>query len=144
MGSTEESGDPELPPEVRALLLEHVDSFEQLDLLLLLHRERDADWTAAELCDRLRIPRAVVDASLGLLCMRGLVRQRPARKPAAFVYAPASSGLDQAVSRLATAYSERPVSVIRLMSSNAIQRMRSGAFRAFSEAFLLRGSQDDE
>ena len=37
---------PQLPDELKAFVLEHVDSVEQLEVLLLLRERRDRCWTA--------------------------------------------------------------------------------------------------
>jgi hypothetical protein len=39
---------------------------------------------------------------------------------------------------LAAAYERAPIEVMKVMSAHAIDRVRSSAMRAFSEAFVLR------
>lgn len=39
----------EVPEDVRAFLYDHIESYEHLEILLLLQRERSETWTAAAL-----------------------------------------------------------------------------------------------
>lgn len=137
MNSNEDPGSHELPADVRTLLFEHIESYEQLEILLLLQRNRGADWTPAQLCGQLKISEEMVAESLSALQQGGLVVGRTELAPIAYAYAPVSLGLEETVSRLAAAYSERPLPIIRLMSSNAIRRVRTGSMRALAESFVL-------
>src|SRR5688572_5422116 len=59
-----------LPPEVRKLVLEHIHSVDQLDVLLLCHRTRDREWTAREVADELRTNLQMSSAALSDLSYR--------------------------------------------------------------------------
>lgn len=131
------NGTDDLPEDVRALLHEHIESYEQLEILLLLHRERYENWTPQGVTTRLRLPAELIRSALTGLKASGLVEATGA-DPARFAYRPASSGLDAAVGRLAREYSERPISIIKLMSANAIERLRSAALHTFADAFVLK------
>lgn len=39
---------PNIPPEIDAFLAGHVDTVEQLEVLLLLHQDADRTWTAED------------------------------------------------------------------------------------------------
>ena len=130
------SGADELPPDVRALLHEHIESYEQLEILLLLQRERHQEWTGQGLAERLRVQAALIDSALAGLETSELV-QRADAAPARYAYRPASAGLDAAVERLGREYAERPIPIIQLMSANAIERLRTAALHTFADAFVL-------
>ena len=130
------SGTEDLPPDVRALLHEHIESYEQLEALLLLRRERFEQWTSEGLAARLRIRAELAQTALGGLQTAGLVGITGAG-PAHFAYRPANAGLDAAVGRLEREYAERPILVIQLMSANAIERLRTAALHTFADAFVL-------
>lgn len=51
----------------------HVDSVGALDLLLLLHETRERDWSAAELCERLRCPETWADRELERFLELGVI-----------------------------------------------------------------------
>ena len=47
--------------------------------------------------------------------------------------------LDEAIGNLAESYDENRLEVINLMNTNAIERVRTSAMRAFANSFLLGG-----
>jgi hypothetical protein len=128
----------DLPEDVRALLHEHIESYEQLEILLLLRRERYEDWTPQGLATRLHLRAELIESALAGLKASGLVQATGADPMPRFAYRPASSGLDAAVGRLDREYSERPISIIQLMSANAIERVRTAALHTFADAFVLK------
>ncbi|MGH8326077.1 MAG: hypothetical protein ACRET2_04880 [Steroidobacteraceae bacterium] len=149
--SSNDAFEPEqLPDDVQALLRERIESYEQLEALLVLQEE--GGRTAEELCARLRVPLTLVESALQDLQSYGLVQPQPAQprpeqrqlEPAAqrYAYVPETTALAAAVSHLASAYARDPVPIIKLMSSNAIQRLRTGAVRAFADSFILRKDTD--
>ena len=126
----------DLPPDVRALLHEHIESYEQLETLLLLRRERHEQWTIEGLAARLRVRAELVETALASLKASGLVEATGAA-PARFAYRPSDSELDAVVGQLQREYSERPILIIQLMSANAIERLRTAALHTFADAFVL-------
>jgi predicted DNA-binding transcriptional regulator YafY len=132
----------DLPEDVRALLYEHIESYEQLETLLLLRRERHEEWTAEKLAARLHVGIELIERGLAGLRASGLVGATGAGS-ARFAYRPASSGLDAAAGRLDHEYAERPVLVIRLMSANSLQRLRTAALHTFADAFVLKKDKND-
>ncbi len=133
----------DLPEDVRAMLHEHVESYEQLEVLLLLRRERYEEWTVTGLAARLHVREELVDSALEGLRRAGLVAITGAAPAPRFVYRPASSGLDAAASRLDREYAERPIKIIQLMSANAIERLRTAALHTFADAFVLKKNDKD-
>ncbi|MGH8296423.1 MAG: hypothetical protein ACRETZ_13165 [Steroidobacteraceae bacterium] len=132
----------DLPEDVRALLHEHIESYEQLEILLLLHRERPEQWTGDGLAARLHVQAELIESALMGLRSSGLVETIGAA-PTRFAYRPASSGLDAAVGRLEREYADRPVLIIQLMSANAIERLRTAALHTFADAFVLKKKDQD-
>ena len=124
--------DPGISQEVRALLLERIDSVVQLELLLLLQGSPDRAWTAADVAQQLRIDPSWTTGQLGELVSRGLLAPS-ADVAGAFRYAPASPQLDLAVVQLARDYAERRVTVITLIFSKPVDKLRT-----FADAFRLR------
>ena len=134
MGAPRDVSEPEIPEDVRALLRACVGSYEELEVLLLLAREPGDCVTASAVADRVRAPVPVVAAALGTLVDAGLVEAGP--DGATFRYLP-STGLGAAVTRLVEEARENPVAIIRVMSANAIERIRMSAVNMFAEAFVL-------
>ncbi len=118
-------------------MLASVDSYEQLEILLLLHRERASPWTAAQVAGALKISLAAAASSLDELEGRRLLSATGGSERS-HRYAPADPGSADVVDRLARAYEERRVAVIDLMSANAMSRIRRSALRTFAEAFRVK------
>lgn len=112
----------------------------QLELLLLAFGRRDRAWTAGDLAREMRIDPAWVDAQLRSMTGKGffeIAADEPAQ-PARFRFAPRTPGHDRAVADLAQAYADRRVSVIGLIFSKPVDKLRS-----FADAFRLRKGPTD-
>ncbi len=148
MNSDEASAPDRLPEDVRALLRDRIESYEELEILLALERMPGAGKTAEELSAAVRVDLPLVERAVRALESRRLIERRSTaprgteREPI-YVYAPATPALDDTVRALAKAYAEQPIPIIKVMSENAIQRVRTEAARAFSEAFILRKDKND-
>jgi hypothetical protein len=81
--------------------------------------------------------------ALDRLCRGDLLAVRTDGDAVLFMYSPSDVGLDGAVTDLAQAYNENRLEVIKLMSANVIERVRTSAMRAFADAFLLGGKKKD-
>ena len=125
-------GEQELPSHVKTFLMEHIDSVLQLELLLLLQADPQRQWRAADLAQELRIDPAWAAAQLDDLCSRGLIECQFG-PPASYRYAPRSAELDRTVADVAETYAARRVSVIGLIFSKPIDRIRT-----FADAFRIR------
>jgi hypothetical protein len=124
--------------KAKALLRDHIESFEQLEILLLLHRRRDDTWVPDSVATELKLDPDNMDEALGHLCRAHLaVRVEGAARP--FQYSPGNPATDAAVGDLAQAYADNRLEVMNLMNTNAIERVRTSAMRAFANSFLLGG-----
>ena len=131
----------QLPEEVRALLRERIESYEQLEVLFALRNDR-REQTAQEMSVQLAIDRTLADSTLAELQAQGLAELRGRDPEPRYLYAPANPQLDQAVAHLARLYAEQPIAILKILSANAIRRVRTGALRAFADAFILRKDTD--
>jgi hypothetical protein len=126
--------DPGISPEVRALIVDRIDSVVQLELLLLLQASAGRAWTAAEVAQQLRIELSWAAGQLGELASRGLAAPGDAPDSSdAFRYAPTPPSLDATVVQLARDYAERRVTVITLIFSKPVDKLRT-----FADAFRFR------
>ena len=124
--------DGELPGEVRHLIAQHVTTMEQVEVLLLLTRSPERALTVEEIRRELRLqPTAPSPMTLTSLQDGGLVEREGAHPPR-FRYAPANAALRRAVELLASAYNERPVTLVRLIYE------RPDPVQSFADAFRLR------
>jgi hypothetical protein len=128
----------DLPEAVRRFIADHIDSVEQLEILLLLYQHPERSWTAESVARELRI--SVLSAGDRLKDMaRAAILSRVEGGEGEYCYAPENQQLGEAVAGLATAYSERRVTVINLIFSKPIDKIRT-----FADAFRLRRDDEDD
>jgi hypothetical protein len=124
-----------LPEEVHRFLHQHIDSVEQLEVLLLLWRTPERGWTSDEVATAVYSHPSSVIRRLARLLGQGLLRER---EPGCYQYAPRTAELHQTVTRLDHVYRERRVAVITIIASKPIENVR-----AFSDAFRIRRKKED-
>jgi hypothetical protein len=134
---------PEVPDDVRVLLFEHIHTFEQIETLLLLRNDPTRSWTASSLSERLKISQENAGETLEHLGRTSLVVVTGQAASAQFRYSPSNRALDETTTRLASAYEDARLEILRLMSSNAVERLRSSALRVFADSFVLKKKKDD-
>jgi hypothetical protein len=130
-------GEDGITPRVKQFITEHIDSVMQLEILLLLAGQPGKVWTAAELAQLLRIDAAWVDGQLRSMGGRGVIGVAEGSPPE-FRYEARSAELAATVTELARAYADRRVTVIGLIFSKPIDKIRS-----FADAFRLRKDKSD-
>jgi predicted ArsR family transcriptional regulator len=127
---------PSIAPNVSRLLAEHIDSVEQLEILLLVHGAPERAWSAAEVAEALYTHPDSAGRRLDALGASGLL-VRDAADGRCWRYRPRTEKLHAAVGDLAATYAERRVAVITLIASRPMDNVR-----AFSDAFRLRKKED--
>ena len=108
----------------------NIASVDAAEVLLLLYRNNERDWSPGEVLARLGpvLSEAEVKKILDDFRSKGLVSET-------YRYLPSSQELAAHVNTLATAYEERPVTLFRL-----IYALRQTGLQALAEAFRLRRS----
>jgi len=119
-----------------------VHSYEELEILLLLHERREGRWSIDSVAAELRLPETLATTALAGLHARGLLERAPG-EPGKFWYDPASSRCDAQIASLGRTYREDRFAVVEVMSASALGRIRSSALRTFAEAFRLRGPKNN-
>lgn len=128
-----------LPADVCELLKDRLDGFEQLRTLLHLRQGRDRLWSVDEIVAAIRLDVVAVNDALAHLAEAGFVQTEAKR----FRYAPSNVELEATLERLQRAYDEDLAELLRVMSANALERLRTTGMRMFAEAFVLgRGRKD--
>jgi len=120
-----------LPDDTRQFLREHVNSIEQLEILLRLYEIAPRSETSAELASALYLSPESIERRLNAYAEKGiLVHSGP--EPWHYSLASKESGYGQRIGKLAWLYRERRVSVINEIFSNPI-----AAVQTFADAFII-------
>jgi hypothetical protein len=121
---------PVVPEDLQELLRQHLESIDQLEVLALLREQAPRVWNAEEVARRLSLPAPAARAALQQLSGSGLLAVS-ALDAAEFSYRPLSGELRERTERLLQLYATERAAVMRVLSSNAIARLRAGALSAF-------------
>ncbi len=124
-------------PHVAALLSQHINSVEQLEILLLLRRCSDRSWDAAAVAEELRTSEGSAAKRLDDLRAGGLVAES-SESGQAYHYAPSSQWKRAAVDKLADLYAEAPFRVIDMIFAKPIANLR-----VYADAFRYRKDESD-
>jgi hypothetical protein len=126
--------------ELRSVLRAAIHSFEDLQLLVFLQRNQYRAWSAHELAEAARLP--VLDAAAALERFRQnqLVEwiEERAREGASFRYSPSGPEVAKIIERLLEAHERRPATIMRMMTDNALERVRTTALDFFTDALAPR------
>jgi len=125
---------------LKQLLSETVEGLEDLAILAWFERTQtpgDADRIARETGTAVD----TVRTALARLAAAGLLCESPG-EPKAFEASPDSEVLRHLALVLGE-YRANPVRVMKLMTENAIERVRNAALRTFAESFRIRGPKKD-
>lgn len=102
-----------------------------LEMLLLLHRDRDRGWRSDQLVRELRGSEVVVSEAIASLRTGGLIVETPNKT---YKYGPSpDDALDTQVNAVATIYATHPMTVIKAITGSPNEKLR-----IFSDAFKLR------
>ena len=116
--------------DLRRFIRSSVRSIWALELLLLLRRRADKAWTVDALTGELRSRDKLVAEILAEFVQRGLVA---AENSNTFRYKPASDVLDNLVSELENAYSERRIALIQEIVAAPNEKIQT-----LADAFRLK------
>jgi hypothetical protein len=127
----------EKPTDVQQFLLRHVESYEELELLLLLHQDSARIWSLAEAALGARVSTEAATVALDALATRQLV----VSSPSGFGANPQSPHVE-VIGRLAMLYRQETIEIMKIMGANAVERVRTSALRAFAKSFILGSKKD--
>lgn len=121
-----------IPEDVQRFIADHVETAEQLDVLVLLHTHPEKEWTAGAVSQAIfSVPQSVA-RTLERLERHGFARGDGAEPPA-YRYAPGNAENDRRVRAVAEAYRANRVEVVKLVFAP-----RADPVRSLADAFRLR------
>ena len=121
-----------IPEDVRAFLLQHIDSIAQLEALLLLRSDPSCVWNAEMMAQRLYITTQEASDVLEWLAAKSFLTML-ADLPDSYQYQPASSELAKMVDQVAALYAKYLIPVTHIIHSKPRTRVQE-----FADAFKLR------
>jgi hypothetical protein len=124
--------DPDVTEAVRSFIRECVPNVDAIELLLAMAEDPDRTFAMRDLFSKIRgtrAPDAVLRKYLASFEHCGVISQQNGL----YRFAPASSAMESIVGTLAKLYTERPVTLVRL-----IYTLREERIRAFADAFKLK------
>lgn len=119
----------ELSREVVRFITRHIESVEELEVLLLLRDQREKEWSAAEISKALRATQSSIELRLDRLRSLKLIEQQGDTRS---VY-PTNHPLEADIAQVAEAYRSRKTKVIEQIFTGPSRTARS-----FSDAFRVR------
>lgn len=122
--------------ELQRFLFEHIESYEELELIVLLRRQRERDWSAEAAAAEVGLPVSACQSALEGLAQRGMVVSGVLTR--SFRYAPCSLELAARLAQLDECHRSQRLTVVMLMSVNAIERLRVATIHRFADTLRLR------
>ena len=126
-------------PDVRQFLFDNVATYDELEVLLLLQRRPEVEWSVTTTAQALGLLADACQVALENLAGHGLLV--PGGNPITFRYAPASKELGEAVEQLQRAHGKDRFAIVQLFSTNAMDRVRAAAIDRLGGALQLRGAK---
>ncbi|HEU4535820.1 MAG TPA: hypothetical protein VFS00_16955 [Polyangiaceae bacterium] len=122
--------DQDFPEELRRFVAAHLDTVDQLEVLLLLQRRPAEVWTPQRVSDELRTSPMSAAMRLERLCATGLCEEI---EGGGVRLRPADASVERAIQLVTAAYREKRVSLIALIYARPPEGVR-----AFADAFRLK------
>jgi hypothetical protein len=119
----------DISPQLKQFVEQHIETVPQLEALLLLRKEPQREWSAADIAKTLYIPPEVAASLLADFVRRGFAILRvPAE--ATYAYRARDDESDRLIDALRAAYTDRRVAIISLIYSKPLNKVQT-----FADAF---------
>lgn len=123
-----------VPDSVENFIRKNINSVEQLEVLILLRRQPDREWSPREVAQEMRSTTSAIE-----LRLEDLVNRRLAKRSESGTYSfAAPAKVATVIDETAGQYSARRTTIIQMIFSAP-----SDSVRSFADAFRLR-SEDEE
>jgi hypothetical protein len=126
----------DIPDHVKAFIADHIDSVEQIDVLFILRRNPEREWTAEDVSRQLyTTPRSAANR-LEALRSSEVAMATDGTEQTSYRYAPRTADLRRTIDDLEEAYRSHRSTVTRLIFSKP-----SDKIRIFTDAFRVKGDE---
>ena len=124
--------------QLRAFLREHVSSYEELEALLLLVRQPGQAFSDSEVAAALNVGTDAITPALERLASpEGLLSVTERAGRVYYQFAPRTGQLAELSRELLQLHAEQRLTLVQMMSANALERVRGAAMRRLADAFKL-------
>jgi len=130
-----------IPESLKALLYSHIHAYEELEILVMMQRDPGRHWNARAVAGALAISDDLAADALRALASRGVLDEIEGGSELRY-HGPRME-LRAAVGDLLAFYGQHRLEVVMQLSANSIERMRTGAMRAFADAFFIGKRKKD-
>ena len=127
---------------LRRFLLEHVETFEELELLIVMSGRPGEAVTEQEVATCIGCAADDARDALRHLAERGFLVPDPGTSGPPFRYGPSDTDLQLGVDEIRRLHERSWSALAQLMSANAVERMRRN-LQACADAFVLGRKRDD-
>ena len=128
--------------ELKQLLLEHVEDLEELEILARFHERGATAWNEIEVALMTKFPLAGTREALRRLSSRGLL-SASGSEPPAYRFSITDPAVREGLTRIITEYRSEPLKVMGMMTTNAIEKVRTAAIKTFAECFRIGGPKSN-
>jgi uncharacterized tellurite resistance protein B-like protein len=124
--------------QLRAFLREYVSSYEELEALLLLVRHAERAFSDSEVAAALNVATDAISPALERLAsLEELLSVSERGGAAHYQFAPKTAQLAELSRELLQLHTEQRLTLVQMMSANALERVRAAAMRRLADAFRL-------
>jgi hypothetical protein len=122
----------QISERVRKFIIEYVDTFEMLRVLVLLYESQERGWTTTEITQELRSAEGAIEKRLSALYDRKILA-RKADGGDKHQFSPFSEDMKAIIADLVDSYHVRPYWIIDLIYSRPPESLK-----AFADAFRIK------
>jgi hypothetical protein len=127
----------ELSEDIKDFVYRYISSAEQLEVLLFLRDHADSFWSVDAINQRFQSSPSSIERRLKELKASGFLTTRD-ESSLEYHYEPRTTKLNQHLARMAEVYSTRRISIIELIFTKPIDRIKD-----FADAFKLKEDNED-
>jgi len=126
-------------PELKQFLFDAVEGVEDLQVLVwFLEQPAGCEASATRIAEQTGVLRSAALEALTRLVAKGLVSTVGAQG-VAFRYDPKDPSVHALLEAVLEQYRTSAVQILKVLTANAIERVRTAALRTFAESFRIRG-----